>query len=214
MAITVTAYSTVRRWLGGTEVPYVEPPQASRTGESAPSIPSFDQIYDEHLAFVWRSMQRLGVRAPELDDAIQEVFLVIHRRLPTFEGRSSVKTWVFGIVLRVARTFRRTARRHPEVATPTTEEDCTVESRDPDPLPDEQAEHHEAVRLLDELLEEIGEEKREVFILAELEQMTAPEISEAVGISVTNVYARLTAARRAFEQALGRRRARDAWRQR
>ena len=212
MAITVTAYSTFRRWLGGTEVPYLEPAQASRAGESVPSIPSFDQIYDEHLDFVWRSMQRLGVRGPELDDAIQEVFLVIHRRLPTFEGRSSVKTWVFGIVLRVARTFRRTARRHPGVATPTIEDDGAIES--PDPLPDAQAEHQEVVRLLDELLDEIGDEKREVFILAELEQMTAPEISEAIGISVTNVYARLTAARRAFEQALGRRRARDAWRQR
>lgn len=213
MANPVTAYSTFRRWVGGTEDRYLEPAQASRAGESAPITPSFDQVYDEHLAFVWRSMQRLGVRAPELDDAIQEVFLVIHRRLPTFEGRSSIKTWVFGIVLRVARTFRRTARRHHEVATPTVEEeDGAVES--PDPRPDERAEHHEAVRLLDELLEEIGDEKREVFILAELEQMTAPEISEAIGISVTNVYARLMAARRAFEQALGRRRARDAWRQR
>lgn len=208
MAITVTAYSTFRRWMGGTETQYVEPAQANDARESAPITPSFDQIYDEHLAFVWRSMQRMGVRSPELDDAIQEVFLVIHRRLPTFEGRSSIKTWIFGIVLRVARTFRRTAQRHPALAIPTTdEEDGAVES--PGPLPDEQAAHQEAVRLLDELLDEIGDEKREVFILAELEQMTAPEISEAIGISVTNVYARLMTARRAFEQALGRRRARD-----
>lgn len=207
----VPATSTFRRWVGGTESPCLEAAQADLGDERAAIPPSFDQIYEEHLAFVWRSMQRLGVRAPELDDAIQEVFLVVHRRLPSFEGRSSVKTWVFGIVLRVARTFRRTAKRHPGLATPT-EENGPVET--PDPLPDEQAEHQEAVRLLDELLDEIGEERREVFILAELEQMTAPEISEAIGISVTNVYARLTAARKAFEHALGRRRARDAWRQR
>jgi len=212
MATPVTAISTFRRWMGGAEDRYLEPMPADSVSESVQITPSFDQIYDEHLPFVWRSMQRLGVRAPELDDAIQEVFFVIHRRLPTFEGRSSIKTWVFGIVLRVARTFRRAAQRHPSVTNPTMEEESAVES--PDPLPDAQAEHHEAVRLLDEMLEEIGDEKREVFILAELEQMTAPEISEVIGISVTNVYARLTAARRAFEQALGRRRARDAWRQR
>src|SRR6185436_2589400 len=91
-----------------------DPREAAPLGEGATAKLSFEEIYEEHLAFVWRSLRRLGVREAGLDDAVQEVFLVAYRRLPAFEGRSSLKTWMFGIVLRVARTFRRTAQRHPE----------------------------------------------------------------------------------------------------
>ncbi|MCC6557170.1 MAG: sigma-70 family RNA polymerase sigma factor [Polyangiaceae bacterium] len=181
--------------------------------EAAAAVPSFDEIYDEHLAFVWRSLRRLGVGDACLDDAVQEVFLVVHRRLHAFEARSSMKTWLFGIVLRVARSFRRAAQRRPGGEALAAQGDEAV--ADPrGPAPDEHAEHSEALRTLHELLDEVGEEKREVFVLAELEQLTAPEIAEALGIGLSNVYGRLRAARREFEQALARRRARDAWRAR
>jgi RNA polymerase sigma-70 factor, ECF subfamily len=114
-------------------------------------------------------------------------------------------------VLRVARNARRAAQRHPVIeSTGADEEERAGDASGPSP--DEHAERNEAMRALDELLEEIGEEKREVLVMAELEQMTAPEIAEAVGIGLSNVYGRLRAARQAFEQALVRRRARDAWR--
>jgi RNA polymerase sigma-70 factor, ECF subfamily len=210
MASPVTAHMPLRPLADAGADPRVDAPEIAAAGQLAAPALSFEQIYDEHLALVWRSLRRLGVRGAGLDDAIQEVFLVVHRRLGAFEGRSSVKTWIFGIVLRVARTCRRTAQRHAggEPA-PADVEDGLAQASGP--LPDEHAEHNEAVRMLHELLEEIGDEKREVFILAELEQMTAQEISEATGISLSNVYGRLRAARREFEQAVARRRARDAW---
>ena len=164
---------------------------------------------DRPFAFVWRAAKRLGVSDGSLDDVVQEVFVIVHRRLAEFEGRSSLKTWLFGITLRVARDHRRAAKRRPAEG-----------SVDPDALrctsdgPAENAEKAEAVRILHALLDELDDERREVFVMAELEQMTMPEIAEALGINLNTAYARLRIARQEFERALVRHRARDGWRQR
>jgi len=186
----------------------VEPRYAERGERVAVfEAPCFDDVYRAEFGFVWRSAKRLGLRDAGLDDAVQEVFLVVHRRLAEFEGRSSLRTWLFGITLRVVRDHRRSARRRdpgPPV--------------DPDTLratgggPAESAEKAEAVRLLHALLDELDDERREVFVMAELEQMPMPEIAEALAINVNTAYARLRIARQEFEQALGRHRARDTWR--
>jgi RNA polymerase sigma-70 factor, ECF subfamily len=167
----------------------------------------FDRVYREHFAFVWRAAKRLGVGDGSLDDVVQEVFVVVHRRLDGFEGRSSVKTWLFGIALRVVRDHRRAMRRR-----------CVEPAVDVDTLessangPAENAERAEAVRVLHALLDELADERREVFVMADLEQMTMPEIAETLGINVNTAYARLRLARQEFEQALARHRARDQWR--
>ena len=166
-----------------------------------------DEVYREHFAFVWRSVKRLGVRDASLDDVVQEVFMIVHRRLGEFEGRSSIRTWLFGIALRVARDHKRSAARK--------DSDGSV---DPDtihapvPSPAESMEKAEAVRLLYAILDEMEDERREVFVMAELEQMTMPDIAGMLGLNVNTAYARLRAARQTFESALGRRRAQDEWR--
>src|SRR6188474_2580416 len=78
---------------------------------------SFRQIYDEHFRFVWRSLARLGVRESDLGDVTQEVFVIVHRKLSEFEGRSKVTTWLFGIAMRVARDHRQSAVVRREIAT-------------------------------------------------------------------------------------------------
>jgi RNA polymerase sigma-70 factor (ECF subfamily) len=140
-----------------------------------------------------------------VDDVVQEVFVVAHRRLSSFEGRSSVKTWLFGILIRVVSDYRRTLRRKGGLAPL------------PEVLVDEAGEHPEAlaerkqkVRVLHDLLDELDDDKRAVFVLAELEQMTAPEIVEALGVNLNTVYSRLRAARKGFDAALRRYRAREA----
>ncbi|NJL96066.1 MAG: TIR domain-containing protein, partial [Anaerolineae bacterium] len=76
--------------------------------------PRFDAVYDEYFEFAWRSLRRLGVPTEALDDAVQDLFLVVHRRLDSFEGRSSLRTWIFGIALRVAApTVERGPARRP-----------------------------------------------------------------------------------------------------
>ncbi len=177
-----------------------DPPQASVHLD-------LDEIYREHFAFVWRSARRLGVRDASVDDVVQEVFVIVHRRLADFEGRSSIRTWLFGITLRVARDHNRSvARKSPDG------------SVDPDTLratapgPGETMEKAEAVRLLYALLDELDDERREVFVMAELEQMSMPDIATTLGINVNTAYARLRVARQLFEAALARHRARDEWR--
>ncbi len=169
--------------------------------------PSFDALYDEHFSFVWRTLRRLGVREPSVDDALQEVFLVVHRKLHEFEGRSSVRTWLFGITLKVAKDHRRTFHRKEAPLAGSSMEDLDMLLA-PGHNPDEAARTAEAARILNGLLDEMEDEKRAVFILAELEETPVPEIAEALGINLNTAYSRLRLARKDFEQALARHRAR------
>lgn len=174
-----------------------------KTEDGAIRTPELEAIYDEYFDFVWRSLRRLGVRAGLLEDALQDVFLVVHRRLADFEQRSSLKTWLFGICLRVASDYARRARGRPA----TTELLEVADADAPDPL--EQAARSEAVEFLDAQLCALDPDKRAVFILGELEGMSGPEIAEAVGANVNTVMSRLKAARAQFEAAVRRHQARD-----
>ena len=140
---------------------------------TAPSIP-FPRVYKEYFGFVWRSARSLGVRPAALDDVVQEVFVIVHRRLPEFEGRSALRTWLSGILLNVVRHHRRSlVRKSPHELE--REQAC-----DPDELasaasdPYETAVQAEGTRLLQRLLDGLDDEKREVFVLAELEELTVP----------------------------------------
>ena len=182
--------------------------QTTSGGVAAP--PSFVEVYDQCFDLAWRNLRRLGVPEAQVDDAVQEVFVIVHRRLPEYEPRASLRAWVCAIVTRVASDHRRTLRRKSPPA------DASV---DADSLPDEGARdpegsavREEGVRRLHRLLDELTADKRIVFVLAELEQMSAPEIAEALAENVNTVYARLRAARREFEQLVAREQARDHWR--
>jgi RNA polymerase sigma-70 factor (ECF subfamily) len=187
----------------------------ARVGEKACEtavLPTFDQVYAAYFPFVWRSVRRLGI-CHATDDVVQEIFVVVHRRLPTFEGRASVKTWLFRIALRVVRDHRRMQRRRePHTRSPDCAADPESVSADPTARPDEVAAKTEGWRTLHALLDSLDDEKREVFVLAELEQMTAPEIAEATGEKLNTVYSRLRLARQAFEEAVARHQTRDGWR--
>lgn len=163
-----------------------------------------EDVYEEHFDFVWRSARRMGVADASVDDVVQEVFLVAHRRLADFEGRSTVRTWLFGILMRVVKDYRRTLRRKGGLA-PLPE----VLPSDGRESPANRAEQREAVRLLHRLLDSLDDDKRAVFVLAELEQMTAPEIADALSVNLNTVYSRLRAARREFGKALERNRAKE-----
>ena len=166
-----------------------------------------DDVYREHFAFVWRSAKRLGVRDAALDDVVQEVFVIVHRRLSDFEGRSSLRTWLFGITLRVTRDHKRSvARKSPDGEV----DPDTLGATTPDP--GESLEKAEAVRLLYAILDEMDDDRREIFVMVELEQMAMPDIAATLGVNVNTAYARLRAARQTFEAALARHRARDEWR--
>jgi RNA polymerase sigma-70 factor (ECF subfamily) len=176
----------------------------SATTENTARTPSIAEVYEAHVDFVWRSARRLGVPDHMLDDAVQDVFLAVHRRLSDFEGRASIRTWLFAIAIRVVRDYRRRARRKPW--TPLFGEDPPdAGARGPEAL----AMQSQAAELLRSLLDQLDPDKREVLVLTELEHMTAPEISAALDVNVNTVYARLRAARREINAALVRHRARQ-----
>jgi RNA polymerase sigma-70 factor (ECF subfamily) len=177
-------------------------PQAAGEPVAAPvrSWADFENLYREHFAFVWRTVRRLGTDAEFVEDVTQEVFVVVHRRLGEFEGRSTAKTWLYGIVRRVVADHRRTLRRKPLTAG--SESDEAEAPTAPEEGPEASAERAERVQLLHRLLAGLDEAKREVFILAELEGLTLAEISEALGVNQNTVASRLRAARREFEIAL------------
>ncbi len=171
------------------------------------ALPSFEELYDEHVDRVFRALRRFGVAELAIEDAVQDVFVTAYRKLGSFEGRSALSTWLYGIALQVARNYRRSARRRPE--TPT--EDAALDGPSGQCL-ERTLEEAEAVRILHQLLDELDDDKREVFVLAELEQLSAPEMAASLGVNVNTLYARVRAARAAFEQAVARHRARDRWR--
>jgi RNA polymerase sigma-70 factor, ECF subfamily len=167
----------------------------------------FAEVYREHFTFVWRSTRALGVNASAVDDAVQEIFVTVHRRLAEFEGRSSVRTWLSGIIVNVVRHHRRSIQRRSPHELPGAATD------DPELLPtrargpQEDAELAEDARLLQALLDTLDDDKREVLVLAELEELSVPEIARSLGLNVNTAYSRLRLAREQFDKALARHRA-------
>lgn len=164
----------------------------TQEGERPAARVDFDAMYRAHFGFVWRTLRRLGVSVDALDDTAQEVFLVVHRRASELRAEGSHKAWLFAIAQRVASDHRRWRRRKGHVQSLEGE----VPGRSQTPL--EHAMHREASDLVLEFLAQLDEHRRAAFLLADLEQMTAPEIARATGANINTVYYRIASARKAF----------------
>lgn len=151
--------------------------------------PDFRALFDAEVAFVWRVLRRHGVPERELEDACQEVFLVVHRRLGEFEGRSSLRTWIYGIAARVAAATRRKARLTREALS----ERPPEASFDPDTL--ERLDQKTQLAWVEQALATLPAERREVFALYELEHMTMAEVAAALEIPENTALYRLYGAR-------------------
>ncbi|MBX3192297.1 MAG: RNA polymerase sigma factor [Labilithrix sp.] len=159
-----------------------------------------ERIFREHGAFVWRALRRLGVAPSDVDDACQEVFVVVHRKLGGYEGRSQMRTWLYGIAVRVAAAHRRRSHTRHEVPTedPVGPETASVGT------PEGALAEREALALLDKALDELDDDKRAVFVLYEVEGLEMPEVAEALSCPVQTAYSRLHAARKDVEKSMRR----------
>ena len=166
---------------------------------SPAELADFDSLYDEHVDGVWRLLMRLGVPQSGLEDATQEVFLIAHRRRSTFRGDSTVKTWMGGIAVRVAKDVRRAlARRgtaealehHPQLTGAV-------------PLDERIAQRQVLAQVL-ALLDLLEHDHRVVLVFADFEGLTAPEIVAVTGLNLNTVYTRLRAARHRFNELVDR----------
>jgi RNA polymerase sigma-70 factor (ECF subfamily) len=160
----------------------------------------FQVLYRDHFDFVFRNIRRLGVQSAQLDDAVQDTFMIALKHIDKYDDGSSGKAWLFAIALRVARNLRRGQMRRASRLVSIRDSGAIATAVDADPF--EHAAKAEAVRLLHAFLNDLDEDKRAAFIMSELEQMSAPEISAALGTNLNTVYARIRAARREFAHAL------------
>ena len=160
-------------------------------------------LFHEHAAFAWRLLRRLGVADADTDDVCQEVFLTVHRRLPDFEGRSSTRTWVYGICIRVAADYRKRTRSRREVPSPRPPERA-VDARQEDDVA-----LREARALLDRVLDGLDDDKRAAFVLYEIEELPLREVALALGCPLQTAYSRLQAARGEVEHGVQRLRTKE-----
>ena len=173
---------------------------------------ALEDVYDELFPFVWRNARRMGVPASALDDVCQEVFVVVHRRLRELESRASLRPWAYAILRNRVLVYRRGMQRKSP------EHRSQQPLVDPALLTDDRSDPHEALssaesaRIARGLLDELDEEKRTVLVLVEIEEMSVPEVAEAMGANLNTTYARLRAARGEFAAAAQRFRAKDGWR--
>jgi RNA polymerase sigma-70 factor (ECF subfamily) len=163
-------------------------PASSATG--AVDAADFDELFRAQVQYVGRTLRYLGVDQAHLEDACQEVFVVVHRRLKEYKPGGLQRAWIRQICVGVARNRRRTLRRRREdasgedppgtVVAPNQERDLEL--------------RHLRDRLL-AILEELPVEQRDVFVLYEIEQLTMSEVAEALSCPLQTAYSRLNAAR-------------------
>ena len=159
----------------------------------------FSAVYEEHAAFVWRCVRRLGVREADVADASQEVFLVAHRKLSEFQQGTNLRSWLFAICIRVAAAHRRRAWVRRERAT----DAVAVEDETPANQGDD-LDRKRTREKLDGILDRLDDDKRAVFVLFELEETSMADVAAAVGCPLQTAYSRLHAARRQVEAAVRR----------
>jgi RNA polymerase sigma-70 factor, ECF subfamily len=173
---------------------------ASATAIDPPEL-DFAELYAAHHDGVRRTLVCLGVPEAIADDALQEVFVVVHERLDDPTQYQSIKGWIYGIARRVAWRHHRTdARAKKKLA--------LVDPPRDDGTPESELARREAIDFMHEFLDGLDADQREVFVLAEIEGLSAPEIATIVSAKLNTVYSRLRLARGRFEQALQRRGAR------
>lgn len=170
------------------------PEPDSAPGLGAP-LSDLSALYEEHFDMVWRFVSTLGVEPSVRDDAVQDVFLVAHRRADEFQGRSTIKTWLFGIAHRVASNYRRSSRRQATCELP-----ATLPSRQPDQ--EQRLQAAEAALFIQRFLDTLSEGSRAAFIACVLEEMTVPEASQALRVNPNTLYSRVRVARARFVAAL------------
>lgn len=142
-----------------------------------------------------------------MEDVVQEVFIVVNARLHTLEPTASLRSWLYGIVRRTVRTYRRSRslRDGREASEPMVDQWASPHERSPLDF----AVLNDDLKLLQRLLGELDASKVEVLVLAEIEEMTMPEIAQALEIPLNTAYSRLRLARQDFNEALSRHHAQE-----
>jgi RNA polymerase sigma-70 factor (ECF subfamily) len=170
-------------------------------------VPTLQTIYKQYFDFVWSSARHLGVAGDAIDDVVQDVFIVIHSRLATLQRPEALRSWIYGIVRRTVSDHRRAKRTRDAAGVRLGAELKSSQPSQPSPL--DMAERNAELELLESVLAELDEPKREIFVMVEVLEMTVPEVVQALEIPLNTAYSRLRMARQSFEEVLVRHEARS-----
>ncbi len=165
------------------------------TGERSGVCP-VQGLVREHLPHVYRLLRHLGVPTSDVDDAIQQVFWVLSRKLARVSPGSE-RAFLSSTAVRIASRWRRTHRRRKE----TGQDESLSQRPAPGPSPERQLQRAEAERLLLQVLEVLPEGLREIFVLFEIEELTLRQIAVTLGLPQGTVASRLRSARQRFQAA-------------
>jgi RNA polymerase sigma-70 factor (ECF subfamily) len=157
----------------------------------------FADVYRSHFRFVWRTLGMLGVREADLLDMTQNVFVVVHRQLGGFEGRSELTTWLFSICRLVVRDYRRSAKFRREILVDASELSGLIADA---ATQQHRLDSDDLRRILEAVLDRLPEKLREAFVLFELEEMSGEEIARLLDLPIGTVRSRLRLARAAFQR--------------
>jgi RNA polymerase sigma-70 factor (ECF subfamily) len=171
--------------------------QATQAAASADEL-DIEKAYAEHAPFLARVLSRLTGPGAHVDDLLQDTFLIAHRKRSDFAGRSQVRTWLYGIAMRLASRHHRSARRLRRFT--------DVFAREPTPAvgpgPDDALERRQKGKLAEAALARLSFKQREVFVLYELEELSGREIAELLEIPEGTVWTRLHHARDRFTRSV------------
>ncbi|MEM6292866.1 MAG: sigma-70 family RNA polymerase sigma factor [Myxococcota bacterium] len=154
----------------------------------------FESLYRQYFGFAWASLRRLGVPTATIDDAAQDLWVTVHRRLETLDPAASVKAWLFGIARRVASHYRRSEQRHRRKLAAYTAADVRGKN--------EPMKRREASLTMETFLAKLDESKRVAFVLSEVEGWSAPEIARVAGTNPNTVYSRVRLAKEQLRKHL------------
>lgn len=171
--------------------------------KEAPAPPTLPEIVEREGDFLWLTLQRLGVRHDDCQDVVQNVLMVVHRKLHTYDARLPLRAWLYGICMREASVHRRRAwvRRELPVGAQAMPE---AEVAGPEDDPERAAESRQEQARLEAMLNELDPSMRSVLVMYEVEERSCDEIAEAHGIPVGTVHSRLSAARKLFRAVMDR----------
>lgn len=157
---------------------------------------TFREVFDEHATFVWRTLRGLGVPESGIDDAVQEVFLIVHAKLDDFEGRSALRTWICAIAYRVGANARRKLRKYVEI-------DVSVLSLPTgEPDPERRAATRDSTLFVEHFCARLSDGMRDVFVLCLLEERPAAEVGALLELSPHTVSSRIRLLRESFRREL------------
>lgn len=160
----------------------------------------FERVFETEFSYVWSSLKRLGIPERNLEDVTHDTFMVIYNHFSTYDRARPIRPWLFAFACRIASDYRKRASNARE----SLGVDELPDAPGSGPLQDAMLASKQATALVHAAIQTLGEERRAIFILAELDDVAMPDIARSLDLPLNTAYSRLRLAREDFRAAMVR----------